>query len=109
MSPRPALLDDEAAAHATSALPGRWHLVGAGETAAIEAAVHFGDDVAVRTFCEAAKDIANAVDHHHRATVAGTRVELRCSTHVPRGVTVLDLELARALTALVLDVGGVFD
>lgn len=92
--PRPVLPDDEIDA----ALAGsRW--ARHGDRIATE--VTFGGFRAAVAFVDAVADLAESLNHHPDIDIRWNRVALRVSTHDSGGLTDLDLQLARAVDALV--------
>jgi 4a-hydroxytetrahydrobiopterin dehydratase len=49
---------------------------------------------------------ADALDHHPALSVDGGVVEVVCTTHVPKGLTALDVALASTIEALAAEYGG---
>lgn len=87
------LSDDEIAA----GLPGGWSQEG-GE---IVRAFAFETYARGALFTGAVALLAEEADHHPESRLTYGRVEVRLSTHEPKGITHKDLSLARRINALI--------
>lgn len=91
---KPERLDAEAAKAALAALDG-WTLEEGG--GAIRKSFVFADFSAAFGFMARAALAAEKLDHHPEWSNVYNRVEVRLTTHSARGLTALDLDLARTM------------
>ncbi|MCO5156029.1 MAG: 4a-hydroxytetrahydrobiopterin dehydratase [Aquamicrobium sp.] len=94
---KPERLDAEAAKAALAALDG-WALEEGG--GAILKSFVFADFSAAFGFMARAALAAEKLDHHPEWSNVYNRVEVRLTTHSARGLTALDLDLARTMDRL---------
>lgn len=93
---RPTKLDDQAVRTALAALPG-WTLSDAGK---LHRELRFPDFVRAFSFMSAVALVAEAMDHHPEWSNVYNRVVIDLVTHDAKGITALDLELARRVDEL---------
>ena len=97
----PELLSEAALQQALAALPG-WRRQGAW----LCASYRFASFRAAVAFTQQLAELAEAQQHHPEWTVTYRFVDVRTTTHDAGGLTMRDVELARAITVLVATAGG---
>jgi 4a-hydroxytetrahydrobiopterin dehydratase len=92
---RPTKLDEAAVRDALGALPG-WSLSGG----KLRRELRFPDFVSAFGFMSSVALVAEALNHHPEWSNVYNRVVIELVTHDAKGITTLDLELARRIDAL---------
>lgn len=82
-------------------LPG-WQRVGD----ELDRTYRFGDFRSAMAFLNAIAKVAEAQDHHPDWRNCYSRVSIRLSTHEAGGITDRDFQLAKAMVAAAVDLGG---
>lgn len=93
---RPERLDDDGIRKALAALPG-WEL----RDGKLHREFRFSDFVEAFGFMSRAALVAESMNHHPEWRNVWNRVEVELTTHDAKGLTALDVELARRMNGLV--------
>ena len=94
------MLSEQASEQACLALGHGWSLIGQGGAKQLHTSIRFSSVTAAEQFIVASFAVIEELDHHPSLTWMYQTVEIATSTHIPLGITTLDVTLAQGLTEL---------